>query len=127
MNLGPNGGLIYCMEYLLAHFQWLDDKISELIEDNVNDSIIHYIIFDCPGQVLLYVNEHEYIVIFILLYIQVELYTHYNCVMELIQKLSQRFDTRLCSVHLVDSFYCWLTTYYYIFTSCQYRNRFILS
>jgi len=86
MNLGPNGGLIYCMEYLLAHFQWLEDKISALVEDDRNDTIAHYIIFDCPGQV--------------------ELYTHYNCVMELIQKLSQRFDTRLCCVHLVDSFYC---------------------
>jgi len=52
MNLGPNGGLIYCMEYLLANFQWLEDKISDLIEENDSDSIAHYVIFDCPGQVL---------------------------------------------------------------------------
>lgn len=42
-NLGPNGGLIYCMEYLLVNIDWLQQKIEELET--------YYIIFDCPGQV----------------------------------------------------------------------------
>jgi hypothetical protein len=42
-NLGPNGGLMYCMEYLLANIEWLEAQLREL-ETN-------YVIFDCPGQV----------------------------------------------------------------------------
>ena len=42
-QLGPNGGLIYCMEYLLANIEWLEEKLSALQS--------HYVIFDCPGQV----------------------------------------------------------------------------
>jgi hypothetical protein len=42
-NLGPNGGLVFCMESLLVNFDWLEEKLSEL------DT--HYVIFDCPGQV----------------------------------------------------------------------------
>eukprot|EP01036_Dinobryon_divergens_P027988 gene27988-36860_t len=85
MNLGPNGGLVYCMEYLLNHFDWLEEKISSKIasialEKENNDSsaaLLSYIIFDCPGQV--------------------ELYTHHSCVQDLILLLSNRFDARLCS------------------------------
>ncbi len=44
-NLGPNGGLVFCMESLLVNFEWLEEKLTQL------DT--HYIIFDCPGQVLL--------------------------------------------------------------------------
>ena len=40
---GPNGGLIYCMEYLAMHLEWLEDKISEFGEDDT-------LLFDCPGQ-----------------------------------------------------------------------------
>lgn len=43
MNLGPNGSLVFCMEYLLENISWLDSKLSELETD--------YVIFDCPGQV----------------------------------------------------------------------------
>jgi len=79
-NLGPNGGLVYCMEYLLEHVEWLEDRIQELD--------CNYIVFDFPGQV--------------------ELYTHHSCVTDLLEKLTHRrgLDCRLCSVHLVDSYYC---------------------
>jgi hypothetical protein len=44
------------------------------------------------------------------MYLQVELYTHYRCVHKIIQRLQRReaggLDCRLCSVHLVDSYYC---------------------
>jgi hypothetical protein len=42
-KLGPNGGLLYCMEYLLENIEWLEEQIKELKTN--------YIIFDCPGQV----------------------------------------------------------------------------
>ena len=42
-ELGPNGGLVYCMEYLLANFSWLEDRLRALGSQ--------YILFDCPGQV----------------------------------------------------------------------------
>ena len=46
---GPNGGLIYCMEYLAMHLEWLEDKISEFGEDDT-------LLFDCPGQIELYTH-----------------------------------------------------------------------
>ena len=42
-DLGPNGGLVYCMEYLLSNFSWLEDKLKQLGSQ--------YVLFDCPGQV----------------------------------------------------------------------------
>lgn len=44
---GPNGGLVYCMEYLQRNSDWLRDNIDEFSEDD-------YIILDCPGQIELY-------------------------------------------------------------------------
>eukprot|EP00752_Nemacystus_decipiens_P002239 g2123.t1 len=47
LELGPNGGLVYCMEYLLDNMDWLKDELDKFDDDE-------YIIFDCPGQVELY-------------------------------------------------------------------------
>lgn len=33
LNYGPNGGLIYCMEYLLDHLSWLSDAIEDFGDD----------------------------------------------------------------------------------------------
>ena len=79
-SLGPNGGIMYCMEYLLEHYDWLENKIKEL---NTK-----YIIFDLPGQV--------------------ELFTHHTCVQDILARLTSTklLDMRLCTVYLVDSFYC---------------------
>lgn len=76
-KLGPNGGLIYCMEYLEKNIDWLQ---SELAKQKGK-----YLLFDFPGQV--------------------ELYTHYKCVRNILAQL-QKWDYRLVSVHLVDSHYC---------------------
>lgn len=43
LRLGPNGGLLYCMEYLEANLDWLRAKLDPLRG--------HYFLFDCPGQV----------------------------------------------------------------------------
>ena len=47
MNLGPNGGLVYCMEYLVDNIEWLMEELQEFADDS-------FIIFDCPGQIELY-------------------------------------------------------------------------
>lgn len=77
LKLGPNGGLIYCMEYLEKNIDWLQDKLSTLKED--------YVLFDCPGQV--------------------ELFTHNKAVRNIFAQLV-KWDYRLAAVHLVDSHYC---------------------
>ena len=99
-ELGPNGSLVYCMEHLLAHADWLIGRIEELTlppagSDNASDipsssraPFVNYLIFDCPGQV--------------------ELYTHYSCVQDLVHDhLERSLDARLTCVHLIDSVHCW--------------------
>lgn len=46
LELGPNGGLIYCMEYLMQNISWLAEKVADYEDD--------FIVFDCPGQIELY-------------------------------------------------------------------------
>jgi|TARA_A100001015_G_C15031468_1_gene733507 GTPase SAR1 family protein len=77
-ELGPNGGMMYCMEYLLEHVDWLLKSIEAM--PNV------YILFDCPGQV--------------------ELFSHHTAMQDILATLTKELDFRLCSVHLIDSFYC---------------------
>jgi len=48
LGLGPNGGLIYCMEFLLNNIDWLQDQIDQYEDD--------YLLFDCPGQIELYTH-----------------------------------------------------------------------
>jgi len=43
LHLGPNGGLIFCMEYIEKNLDWLKKRLDGLPD--------HYILFDCPGQV----------------------------------------------------------------------------
>ena len=45
LNLGPNGGLIYCMEFLIANISWLTERLNAL------ESTTIYVLFDFPGQV----------------------------------------------------------------------------
>lgn len=77
LKLGPNGGLIYCMEYLEKNLDWFQNELKQFRDK--------YILFDFPGQV--------------------ELYTHHNSVKNIVSQL-QKWDYRLVSVHLVDSHYC---------------------
>lgn len=76
LKLGPNGGLLYCMEFLDKNSEWLLKRIEE-IKDK-------YLIFDCPGQV--------------------ELYTHLPAIKNVIQLLSE--NIRLAAVNLIDSHHC---------------------
>ncbi|XP_003799905.1 GPN-loop GTPase 2 [Otolemur garnettii] len=77
LRLGPNGGLLYCMEYLEANLDWLRAKLDPLRG--------YYFLFDCPGQV--------------------ELCTHHGALRSIFSQMTQ-WDLRLTAVHLVDSHYC---------------------
>lgn len=44
MELGPNGALIYCMEYLMDNVDWLQEQLNSVGTDD-------YVLFDCPGQI----------------------------------------------------------------------------
>lgn len=48
-KLGPNGGLIYSMNYLIENIDWLEEKIGGFSNDD-------YVVFDCPGQIELYTH-----------------------------------------------------------------------
>lgn len=58
LNLGPNGGLIYAMEYLEANIDWLFDQIKlhaygqEVSAESKDSQKTKnpYLLFDCPGE-----------------------------------------------------------------------------
>jgi len=48
LQLGPNGGLLYCMEYMEDNLEeWLGEELEGYGEED-------YLVFDCPGQIELY-------------------------------------------------------------------------
>lgn len=59
LSLGPNGSLLYAMEFLEKNLSWLEKKLIQ----HKNK----YILFDFPGQV--------------------ELYTHNDCIRNIVQRL----------------------------------------
>ncbi|XP_075231770.1 GPN-loop GTPase 3 [Lycorma delicatula] len=75
MKFGPNGGLVFCMEYLLENSDWLKEQLGEDVDDD-------YILFDCPGQI--------------------ELYTHMRTIRQLVEYL-QNWNFNVCAVFLVDA------------------------
>ncbi|XP_068656364.1 GPN-loop GTPase QQT1 isoform X2 [Aristolochia californica] len=78
-SLGPNGGLVYCMDYLEKNIDWLESKLKPLFKD-------HYLLFDFPGQVELF-------------------FLHSNA-KNVITKLIKKLNLRLTAVHLVDAHLC---------------------
>jgi len=74
MNYGPNGGLVFCVDYLIQNLDWLKEKIGDYGDD--------YLLLDMPGQV--------------------ELYTHYNHVNQ-IAKVLQGLGYNVASIYLIDS------------------------
>lgn len=78
MSLGPNGGLIFCFEFLLQNLDFLHTAIDPLSEE-------YLIIFDLPGQI--------------------ELYTHIPLIPELIKFLSRQgpLNINLCATYLLEA------------------------
>ncbi len=74
-DLGPNGGLVYCIEHLTNNLDWLTEQLGEEYTED-------YLLIDMPGQV--------------------ELYTHYRHINH-IAKCLQGLGYTVCSVYLIDS------------------------
>lgn len=78
MGLGPNGGLIYCFEFLLENLDFLSDALEPLTEE-------YLIIIDMPGQI--------------------ELYTHIPILPALVKHLTRTgsLDINLCAAYLLEA------------------------
>ncbi|OKL60093.1 GPN-loop GTPase 3 [Talaromyces atroroseus] len=78
LELGPNGGLIYCFEFLMQNLDFLTEALDPLSED-------YLIIFDMPGQI--------------------ELYTHIPLLPTLTNFLSRQgpLNISLCATYLLES------------------------
>ncbi|EFN59536.1 hypothetical protein CHLNCDRAFT_48498 [Chlorella variabilis] len=76
MQLGPNGGLLYCMEYLEENLEeWLGAELEAYGDDD-------YLLFDCPGQI--------------------ELYSHVSVFRTFVEYL-KREGWQICVVYCLDS------------------------
>ncbi len=76
-GFGPNGGLVFCMEYLLQHYDWLQEELDSFGDDE-------YIILDCPGQI--------------------ELYSHLPIMKELV-KLIESWGYKSVAVYILDALF----------------------
>ncbi len=76
-GLGPNGALVYCIEWLANNMHLLREALKPY-EDQ-------YILFDFPGQA--------------------ELYTHHASMRKIVREL-QAWQYQPVAVHLVDSYLC---------------------
>ncbi|CAB4056965.1 GPN [Lepeophtheirus salmonis] len=76
LRYGPNGGLVFCLEYLVENIDWLKNELG--CDENESD----YLVLDCPGQI--------------------ELYTHMNVMRRLTDALSS-WGFRVAGVFLIDA------------------------
>lgn len=77
LHLGPNGGLIYCFEFLMENLDFLTDPLEDVGEESL-------IIIDMPGQI--------------------ELYTHVPIVPQLIKHLARgSLNVSMCVAYLLES------------------------
>lgn len=83
LHFGPNGGLVFCIEYLVKNADWLKEQLCGGSDDDMEgEPDDDYLLFDMPGQI--------------------ELYTHLAAGKQLVNLL-QSWNFQLCSVFLVDS------------------------
>jgi GTPase SAR1 family protein len=87
LDLGPNGGLVYCFEYshsrinfdcryLVNNLDWLDEQLGAYDND--------YLLIDLPGQI--------------------ELYTHHSHILPpLLNHLRRHHGFALCATYLLES------------------------
>nr|KIR44275.1 cytoplasmic protein [Cryptococcus bacillisporus CA1280] len=80
-NLGPNGAMLYCIEFLEANFDWLVERLDDVLAEEGGNG---YVVFDTPGQA--------------------ELWTNHDSLKNVIEKLV-KMDYRLAAVHLSDAHY----------------------
>lgn len=53
-NLGPNGAMLYCIEFLEANFDWLVERLDDVLAEEGGNG---YVVFDTPGQAELWTNH----------------------------------------------------------------------
>ncbi|KAM0756273.1 hypothetical protein T439DRAFT_320975 [Meredithblackwellia eburnea MCA 4105] len=85
-GLGPNGGMLYCLEYLEKNLDWLDEELDRSLEEAgyVGDRRQEaYVVFDTPGQV--------------------ELSTDHGSLRKIVDHLQAKGKWRLAAVHLMDA------------------------
>jgi len=77
-GLGPNGGLIFCFEFLMENLDFLTEALDSLTEE-------YLIVIDMPGQI--------------------ELYTHIPILPALVRHLTNAgsLDIRLCAAYLLEA------------------------
>ena len=76
LSFGPNGGLVFCMEYLVNNMDWLEERVADYQDD--------YRVFDCPGQV--------------------ELYSHLPIMSKVVDNL-RKWGYNICVVYVLDSLF----------------------
>ncbi|KAF2878158.1 GPN-loop GTPase [Massariosphaeria phaeospora] len=77
MSLGPNGGLIYCFEFLMENLDFLTDPLEDITDE-------YLILFDMPGQI--------------------ELYTHVPILPDLVKHLMRgSLNINMCAAYLLES------------------------
>ncbi|KXL44840.1 hypothetical protein M433DRAFT_58376 [Acidomyces richmondensis BFW] len=77
LHLGPNGGLIYCFEFLQDNMDFLTEPLEDVTEE-------YLIIIDMPGQI--------------------ELYTHVPIVPNLVKALTRgSLNISMCAAYLLES------------------------
>lgn len=81
LGLGPNGGLVYCLDYLDSNLDWLQEQLERIQKEEVV-----YVLFDLPGQV--------------------ELFTLHESLKHIVDTITNKWDYRLAAVHLVDAHLC---------------------
>ena len=77
-DLGPNGGLFYCMEFILKNISWLKSQLFEHRNE--------FILIDCPGQI--------------------ELFTQNLVLVNILKELQKSCDLNCVVVNLIDSNMC---------------------
>jgi hypothetical protein len=75
-GLGPNGAMLYCVEYLEANFDWLVERLDEVLGEGEAGG--GYVIFDTPGQV--------------------EIWTNHESLKRVVERL-MKLDYRVCLLH----------------------------
>ena len=77
LHLGPNGGLIYCFEFLLENLDFITGPLETVTDE-------YLIIIDMPGQI--------------------ELYTHVPIVPQLVKHLTKgSLNISMCAAYLLES------------------------
>ncbi|SCZ89964.1 BZ3500_MvSof-1268-A1-R1_Chr9g10655 [Microbotryum saponariae] len=85
-HLGPNGAMLYCLEYLEANIDWLEEELDRVLAEKGYDGDRReqaFVVFDTPGQV--------------------ELSTDHGSLKRIVERLGKKGGWRLAAVHLLDA------------------------